>query len=83
MSMWVNVTHIFLFYLQDFDGDDMISSDDLKMVINRLTGKPPLTDEDMNQLIENVYIFCFFPVLKLTFIQGHPKLNFYFQFLQR
>ena len=38
----------------DFDGDDMISIPDMKNVINRLTGEQQLSDEDMDQLIENV-----------------------------
>lgn len=50
----------------DFDEDDMISSDDLKKVINRLTGQldeneesgQALSDDDMNQLIDNVSDTC-------------------------
>ena len=38
----------------DFDEDDMISSRDLKEVVDRLTGEQKLTDEDMQQLIDNV-----------------------------
>ena len=40
--------------LVDFDEDDMISSKDLKEVVDRLTGEQKLTDEDMQQLIDNV-----------------------------
>ncbi len=41
----------------DFDGDDMISENDLKEVIRKLTGEQQqLTDEDMKQLIDNVSI---------------------------
>ena len=38
----------------DFDEDDMISSRDLKEVVDRLTGEQTLSDEDMQQLIDNV-----------------------------
>ena len=38
----------------DFDEDDLISSRDLKEVIDRLTGEQQLSNEDMNQLIDNV-----------------------------
>ena len=41
-------------FLVDFDEDDMISSKDLKEVVDRLTGEQKLTDEDMQQLIDNV-----------------------------
>ena len=40
--------------IADFDGDDMISAEDLKEVINRLTGDQELSEEDMARLIENV-----------------------------
>ena len=41
--------------MADFDGDDMISSADLKEVINRLTGLDHLlSEEQMQQLIDNV-----------------------------
>ena len=43
--------------LPDFDGDDMISSTDLKEVINRLTGdENTLSEEQMQQLIDNVML---------------------------
>lgn len=38
----------------DFDGDDMLGVDDLKEVINRLTGTNRLSESDMQQLIQNV-----------------------------
>lgn len=38
----------------DFDGDDMLGVDDLKEVVNRLTGDNHLSDNDMQQLIQNV-----------------------------
>ena len=38
----------------DFDGDDMISTEDLQNVINRLTGDQKLSDRDMSLLIKNV-----------------------------
>ena len=38
----------------DFDGDDMISSADLRDVIDCLTGEQKLSEEDMEQLIDNV-----------------------------
>ena len=41
--------------MADFDGDDMISSGDLKNVINRLTGPDDVLDEEqIQQLIDNV-----------------------------
>ena len=40
--------------LIDFDEDDVISGKDLREVINRLTGEQTLTDEEMEQLIQNV-----------------------------
>lgn len=40
--------------ISDFDEDDMISSRDLKEVVDRLTGDQRLEDEDMQQLIDNV-----------------------------
>ncbi|KAK2186545.1 hypothetical protein NP493_196g00004 [Ridgeia piscesae] len=40
----------------DFDGDDMINKDDLKKVINRLTGSQSLEETDMDQLINNASI---------------------------
>ena len=44
----------YAFRMYDFDGDDMISFDDIKELINRLTGEHRLTDEDMDQLINNL-----------------------------
>lgn len=41
-------------FVSDFDEDDMISSRDLREVVNRLTGEQELSDEDMQQLIDNV-----------------------------
>lgn len=38
----------------DFDGDDMLGVEDLKQVINRLTGENRLSESDMQQLIQNV-----------------------------
>lgn len=46
----------FAFRIYDFDGDDMISAEDLQEVIHRLTGEEnKLEDEDMKQLIKNVF----------------------------
>lgn len=50
-----NVKVEYAFRIYDFDGDDVISSDDLKQVINRLTGDQQLSPDDMNQLIQNVF----------------------------
>lgn len=48
-------THwIELSFYTDFDEDDVISGKDLREVINRLTGEQALTDEEMEQLIQNV-----------------------------
>lgn len=48
-------THwIELLFYTDFDEDDVISGKDLREVINRLTGEQALTDEEMEQLIQNV-----------------------------
>jgi hypothetical protein len=41
-------------FLSDFDEDDMISSKDLKEVVEKLTGEQHLSEEDMQQLIDNV-----------------------------
>ena len=39
----------------DFDGDDMISSADLKELVNRLTGaENSLSEEQVQQLVDNV-----------------------------
>ena len=40
----------------DFDGDDMINKQDLKKVINRLTGFQNLEKTDMDQLINNASV---------------------------
>ena len=40
----------------DFDGDDMINKQDLKKVINRLTGFQTLEKTDMDQLINNASV---------------------------
>jgi hypothetical protein len=40
--------------LTDFDGDDLISDSDLKQVIESLTGSNHLTEDEMQQLIDNV-----------------------------
>jgi len=50
-----NVKVEYAFRIYDFDGDDMISVEDLKQVINRLTGEQELSEEDMNRLIENIF----------------------------
>jgi len=50
-----NVKVEYAFRIYDFDGDDMISVDDLKLVINRLTGEQELSEVDMSQLIENIF----------------------------
>ncbi|XP_025109694.1 calcium and integrin-binding protein 1-like isoform X2 [Pomacea canaliculata] len=44
----------YAFRIYDFDGDDMISSSDLKTVITRLTGENSLNDEEMQQLIDSI-----------------------------
>ena len=41
----------------------MISSRDLKEVVDRLTGEQRLEDEDMQQLIDNVRCFIFTSIL--------------------
>ena len=53
---------IFTSHISDFDEDDFVSSADLRQVINRLTGEQQLSDEDMQQLINNVSDKC----VKLT-----------------
>ena len=56
MQLNVNVTSP----RTDFDGDDMISKDDLQQVIQRLTGDgQQLSEDDMEQLMKNV---CFYIV---------------------
>ncbi|XP_064626654.1 calcium and integrin-binding protein 1-like [Lineus longissimus] len=51
-----NVKVEYAFRIYDFDEDDMISEDDLKKVINRLTGDQKLSEQDMNQLIKNIFM---------------------------
>ena len=49
-----------LLTISDFDGDDMISTSDLKEIINRLTGEQNcLGEEYVQQLIDNVRRLCF------------------------
>ena len=58
-------TELVLFVV-DFDGDDMISSADLKEVINRLTGADNLLEEEMmQQLIDNVSFMLWIEFLNL------------------
>lgn len=45
----------YAFRIYDFDEDDMISEYDLEQIVNRLTGVQQLGQEDMKQLIENVF----------------------------
>ena len=45
----------YAFRIYDFDGDDLISLDDIKEIINRLTGNQRLGEEDMKQLIDNIF----------------------------
>lgn len=43
---------LFCFFVPDFDGDDMIGKNDLKQVIQRLTGyNNALNESDIDQLI--------------------------------
>ncbi|XP_033645070.1 calcium and integrin-binding protein 1-like [Asterias rubens] len=44
----------YAFQIYDFDDDDFISSADLRECVNKLTGEQHLSDEDMQQLIDNV-----------------------------
>ncbi|KAK7100069.1 calcium and integrin-binding protein 1-like [Littorina saxatilis] len=45
----------YAFRIYDFDGDDMLSSADLKELISRLTGEDnALNEEQMQQLIDNI-----------------------------
>ncbi|XP_074640626.1 calcium and integrin-binding family member 2-like [Tubulanus polymorphus] len=50
-----NVKVEYAFRIYDFDEDDMISENDLREVINRLTGETQLPPADMNQLISNIF----------------------------
>lgn len=48
--MALNVT-----YFTDFDGDDMLGLNDLRQVIDRLTGpEQVLSEQDMQHLIQNI-----------------------------
>lgn len=49
-----NVKVEYAFRIYDFDEDDMISSEDLKMVVDRLTGDQKLNEDEMQQLIDNI-----------------------------
>ncbi|CAG5128705.1 unnamed protein product [Candidula unifasciata] len=49
-----NVKVEYAFRIYDFDGDDLISDSDLKMVIERLVGENPLTNDELQQLIDNI-----------------------------
>ncbi|XP_062602006.1 calcium and integrin-binding protein 1-like [Saccostrea cucullata] len=49
-----NVKVEYAFRIYDFDEDEVISGKDLREVINRLTGEQKLTDEEMEQLIQNI-----------------------------
>ncbi|XP_039257044.2 calcium and integrin-binding protein 1-like [Styela clava] len=52
-----NVKAEWAFKIYDFNGDDLLDSDDLQNVVNRLTGSDDnLTEEEMDQLINNVMI---------------------------
>lgn len=48
----VKAEHAFRIF--DFDGDDMLSKNDLKQVIQRLIGSANFSDLDMEQLIQNI-----------------------------
>lgn len=48
----VKAEHAFRIF--DFDGDDMIGVDDLKLIIGRLVGSDKLSEEDRNLLIQNI-----------------------------
>ncbi|KAH3696336.1 calcium and integrin-binding protein 1-like [Dreissena polymorpha] len=50
-----NVKVEYAFRIYDFDEDDMISSKDLKEVVDKLTGEQQLPEEDMQQLIDNIF----------------------------
>ena len=49
-----NVKVEYAFRIYDFDENDMISSDDLKKVVDRLTGDQKLNENEMQQLIDNI-----------------------------
>ncbi|XP_064605327.1 calcium and integrin-binding protein 1-like [Liolophura sinensis] len=45
----------YAFRIYDFDEDDMISEEDVKEVVNRLTGDQRLSDDQLNQLVKNIF----------------------------
>ncbi|XP_063431242.1 calcium and integrin-binding protein 1-like [Mytilus trossulus] len=49
-----NVKVEYAFRIYDFDEDDMISDQDLKEVVDRLTGEQNLSKDEMQQLIDNI-----------------------------
>ncbi|ESP05466.1 hypothetical protein LOTGIDRAFT_228042 [Lottia gigantea] len=51
-----NVKVEYAFRIYDFDEDDYISAGDLKEVIDKLTGDQKLSEEDMQQLIDNIFM---------------------------
>lgn len=50
----VKAEHAFRIF--DFDGDDMLGVEDLKLTIGRLVGADKLSEEDRNLLIENILV---------------------------
>ena len=63
------VLHIECLYFSiDFDGDDLISDEDLKTVIECLTGVNKLKEEEMTQLVDNVSCFFLINVIYLSVI---------------
>lgn len=48
----VKAEHAFRIF--DFDGDDVLGVDDLRLTIERLVGADKLSDEDRNMLIQNI-----------------------------
>ena len=63
------VLHIeYLYFSIDFDGDDLISDEDLKTVIECLTGVNKLKEEEMTQLVDNVSCFFLINVIYLSVI---------------
>ncbi|XP_078329784.1 calcium and integrin-binding protein 1-like [Crassostrea virginica] len=45
----------YAFRMYDFDDDGFIGSEDIKEIINRLTGKEKLQETDIELLIENLF----------------------------
>ncbi|XP_078329782.1 calcium and integrin-binding protein 1-like [Crassostrea virginica] len=45
----------YAFRMYDFDDDGFIGSEDIKEIINRLTGKEKLQETDIELLIENIF----------------------------